>query len=171
MRLKKAAKWIIAVALLMGIGILLRSCVPPSERSVVRNFQRHEDAFEKLLVMFDEDSSRIFAVSSDSCRTPDRQSWCSPEELGISQERHTEYRRLLKLAGAGSIIRRDDETCFSIAGSGFGSHGWRLGIVHRGTQPSRIIPSLSEFTEYRRKARANQAYCPIKDNWYIWIIW
>jgi hypothetical protein len=171
MRLKNAVKWIIAAALLVGIGLLLRSCVPPSERSVVRNFQEHVDAFERLLVMFDEDSAKTSGVHPDRCWTPDKRSWCPPEELGISKERHSEYCRLLKHAGAGSVIRRDDETFFYIAGSGFGSHGWRLGIVHRATQPSRIIPSLSEFTEYRRKTKANQAYCPIEDNWYIWIIW
>jgi len=55
MRLKKAIKWIVAAAFLVGIGFFLRSCVPPSERSVVRNFHKHEDAFERLLVMFDED--------------------------------------------------------------------------------------------------------------------
>jgi hypothetical protein len=171
MRLKKAVKWTVAAALLVGIGVWLRGCFPPSERSVVRNFHKHEDAFERLLVMFDEDSAKTSGVYPDRCWTADKRSWRPPEELGISKDRHAEYRRLLKRAGAGSVIRRDDETCLGIAGSGFGSHGWRLGIVHRATQPGRIIPSLSEFTEYRRKTKADQAYCPIEGNWYIWIIW
>ena len=171
MRLKRTAKWITAGAFLLGIGILLRSCVPPSERSVVRNFQRHKDVFERLLVMFDEDSARISAVYPDSYRASDKQSWRPPEELGVSKERNAEYCRLLKHAGVRSLVRRDDETCFDIAGSGFGSHGWRLGIVHRVIQPSRIIPSLSEFTEHRLKTKVDHAYCPIEDNWYVWVIW
>lgn len=169
-RLKKAGKWIVAAALLVGIGALLRGCLPPSQRSLVRNFQRHRDSFEKLLAMMNEDRDRVRSVASYGVQGLNGVLFDPPEDVGLSEQRYREYRRLLNDADAHWVCRLPDETRFLVARSGFASHGWGVAIVHRSTEPSRIIPSLREFTEYRRKTKVDQAYCPLEDDWYILIM-
>jgi hypothetical protein len=168
---RRAAKLIIGVALLVAVGVLSRGCFPPSQRSLVRNFHRHRDSFEKARAMLDEDRAIVWEVTSRGCSAPGELTRRPPEELGLPQERYAEYLRLLKQAGAILVIRRTDETAFLVAGFGYASYGWRVAIVHRDTEPNDVIPSLHEFRRGASPVMPNHAYCPVEDNWYIWIAW
>lgn len=171
MRLKKAVKWAVAAALLVGIGFLFRGCFPPSQRSLVRNFHRHRDSFEKLLVMMNEDRDSVRSVASYGVQGLNGVLSGPPEDVGLSEQRYREYRRLLNDADVCWVARLPDETRFLVARSGFGSHGWGVAIVHRDTEPTVVIGTLSEFRPDGTSSGTNEAYCRIADNWYIWISW
>lgn len=168
---KKTGTLIVGAAILVIVGIWFRGCFPPNQRSLVQKFHRHKVTFEKIRAMLADDRAKIRGVAFYGCIPADTSISCPPEEVGISDERYAEYLRLLRRGGAGSVIRRTDETCFVMGGSGFASYGWRVAIIHRETPPDNVIPSLREFRHGGLAADRDQAYCPIEDDWYIWIIW
>jgi hypothetical protein len=168
---KKAIRLIVGVALLVGAGVLFRGCLPPSQRSLVRNFERHRGSFEKVRVMLEEDRATIRGVASHGVQGLHGGGSSFPEDAGLSTERYREYRKLLKRVGATSVARRPDETRFLVARCGFGSHGWGVAMVHRTTEPNDVIASLREFRPDGTSSDMNEAYCPIADGWYIWIAW
>jgi hypothetical protein len=168
---RKTVKLIAGAVLLIMVGVWFRGCFPPSQRSLIRNFQRHRDSFEKVRAMLDEDSVVIWGITSDGVQDSRVGDFCRPEDVGLSVRRYNEYRKLLKRAGARTVTRRSDEIRFFVAGSGFGSHGWRVAIVHRTTEPNDVIASLNEFRPDGSSSSANKAYCAIADGWYIWIVW
>ena len=163
-------KNVIGGVVIIVLVFWVRSCSPPSQRSVVRRFERNRESFEKVRAMLAEDSdvriAAFWGFEGMDHRRAER-----PEDVGLSTQRYNEYRRLLRKAGAGSVIRDEDQIRFHIAGSGFGSHGWRLAIAYRDGEPNNVIGSLSEFKPDGTSAGGNIAYCPIVDHWYIWIIW
>lgn len=171
MRRKKVAELAIGVILVTLIGIWFRGCLPPSQRSLVRNFQRHRDSFERMLVMLDEDSAATKGVDSRGVRALSVARSYRADEERLSDERYRQYCGLLRRAGAYSVSRRSDETRFLVARSGFGSHGWGVAIVHRTTAPKDVIASLSDFRPDGTSSGTNTAYCLIADGWYIWIAW
>lgn len=163
-------KNIVGGVILVVLVLWVRSCFPPSQRSVVRRFERNRECFEKVRAMLAEDSA-IRSIASWGIDVIGGGSYETPEEAGLSQERYGEYRRLLRKVGAGSVIREEDQIRFGIAGSGFGSYGWRLAIAYRESEPNNVITDLSEFRPDGTTSGWNLAYCPIVDNWYIWIVW
>src|SRR5436190_3345893 len=66
----------------------------PSDASLVRNFQKHEESFNKLVRMSNEDS-QVIRIAYDFTRLETNWAWPRPEsKIGFSKERWNDYRRL-----------------------------------------------------------------------------
>ncbi len=167
---KNLIKNSVGLVLVVGVGLCVRSCFPPSERSVVRRFERHRESFETILGMMQADPN-LAGVATFGVRDAGSPRWCQPEELSFPRERYLAYRALLRRAGVASVVRYDDEICFYIAASGFGTHGWRLALVHRPTEPDNVVVELCRFKPDGSSANRNDAYRAIGEDWYIWIAW
>jgi len=77
--------------------------------------------------------------------------------------------RILRDVGASGAIRDGHDLRFPVAAWGFASHGWRIAITYRDVPPTETVKSIDKFKKgYPEWA---QAYRPIEDGWYIWIIW
>ena len=77
--------------------------------------------------------------------------------------------RVLAEAGADQAIRDLQDIRFPVAGWGFASKGWRVAITYRDVPPTNSIESLDDFKKTR--SGWEDAYRPITDGWYLWIIW
>lgn len=120
--------------------------------------------------MLEEDGT-ISGVATYGLQEPNSVLWRSCDELDFPTERYREYRVLLRNVGAKCVFQRTGETRFVIEGSGFGSHGWRVGISYWENEPNSVVGSLSEFRPDGTSLGANTAYMPIDQHWYIWIVW
>ena len=91
--------------------------------------------------------------------------------VGISEDRYQKYLTLLKQTGAKSAGRDSDirELRFPLAQWGAFSHGWRIAIIWTGFEAKPTISSMDDFRKTTHEWE--QAYRPLGDGWYLWIIW
>lgn len=83
----------IGLLIIVGIVFWVRSGLPPSERSVVRRFERHRQSLEKMLAMLAVDPN---IASVGTYGMSEGHGCGQPEEIGFSRQRCLEYRALLK---------------------------------------------------------------------------
>lgn len=166
---KNIVKNIIGGLVLVGLVFWVRSCFPPSQRSIVRQFERNREVFERVVAMLGEDTN-VGAVSPSGVRCVLDVSSGTLEQAGISTQRYQEYLRLLKKAGAGSVTRYEEEILFPVGGYGFGMYGWVVFIAYRQTEPVNVVSSLRNVQPGGPAAKSG-AYCPIVNNWYVRIIY
>ncbi len=165
---KNTIKNIVGVIVIVCVVLFIRSCAPPSQKSLEKLFVKNRESFEKVRSMLKEDQF-IEGVATYGIREPNKIMWHPPAESGFPQQRYQEYLTLLKRIDAKCVIHDNNEIRFLVASFGIASHGWRVAIVSRETEPNNIIPKLSDFRS--GTSSANRAYCRIEDNWYIWISW
>ncbi len=147
--------------------LFVRSCSPPSQRSVEELFVRNRASFDKIKSMIEEDKSirevTTYGIADINSPLPHY-----PEKSEFSQQRYQEYLALLKKIGIKGVIHDENEIRFLVARWGFASSGWGVAIVNRETEPNNMIANLSDF---QTGTSAVDAYCPIEKDWYIWMIW
>jgi hypothetical protein len=163
-------KNIIGVIIITCFVLLFRSCTPPSQKSIERRFVKNRESFDKIKSMLKEDQS-LEGVAPYGIMESNEPMWHSPAESGFPQQRYEEYLVLLKKIGAYSVIHDRDQIRFLVASWGMASHGWRVAIVSRETEPNNMIAKLSDFRSATSSSDPNTAYCHIDKDWYIWIMW
>ncbi len=167
---KKMVRNVLGSLLLVSIIFWARSCYPPSQRSVVRRFERNREAFERLVAMLAEDTD-IAAISPFGVTGALGGARKVAEQAGMSAQRYEEYLRLLRKAGAGNVRRHEEQILFPVGRSGFGSHGWVLLIVYQKTPPKHIVTHLGDTRASAGLSSDDGSYCRIVNNWYMRIIW
>jgi hypothetical protein len=149
--------------------LLLSSCArPPNDASLAQQFYANQTAFAELKQMLEVDS-RLQQVAEFGVCTTNSLVATTPAVAGLSTERYQKYLSLLHQAGARGAIHDETEFRFLIAASGFASNGYRIALTWRATKPDHVIASLDDFR--KTSSEWEQAYRPLGENWYLWIIW
>jgi hypothetical protein len=102
---------------LILLALMLAACDPfnvdkphPSDDELIRNFQKNEADFNKLVAMSNEDP-KVIRIAPDFTRLENNWRWPRPEsELGFSKQRWGEYRALFNKLGLESGISRESDS-------------------------------------------------------------
>ncbi len=140
----------------------------PTDASLFRQFKTNQVVFEKVKQMLKADE-QIGGVAGDYVFRTNSLVANSCAEVGISVERQKLYSDLLEQAGVRSVERDGNEVRFPVAKWGAFSHGWRIAVIWTDVEPKPLIANLDDFKKTTNKWE--QAYRPLGNDWYLWIIW
>jgi hypothetical protein len=180
MRLKTIIKALVAglvvcialLALLFGFLFWLNGGPKrPTDASLVRQFESNSVAFVEMKQMLLVDQQIRDVFNGGIRNTNDLVATASLATAGISEDRYQRYLTLLKQTGAWSAGRNSDitELRFPVAKWGAFSDGWRIAIVWTTNEPKPLVANLDDFKKTTHEWQ--QAYRPLGDGWYLWIIW
>lgn len=170
MKRKKLSLGCLVVVFICGAFLLwlLFPTKPPRDADVIAHFKEHQATFELLKTMMKEDFFIDCITPSGIARTDEvkpRPVWDSR----FDEERFKTYMRLLADAKAAQAIRDGEDLRFPVDGWGMANKGWRVAITYRDIPPTNTIDNINNFK--KRTSRWADAYRPIEDGWYLWIIW
>ncbi len=145
--------------MLWGVLILFTCLVPgpkmPTDAALAQQYYTNQAAFAELKEMLTTSTSVVGTGTNDA---------------DVGAQKRLRCDELLRQTKVLKVIHDGPELRFLVAASGFASKGYRIAILWRDTKPDHIIANLDDF----RKTTAgewDQAYRPLGDNWYLWIIW
>ena len=139
--------------------ILFFSFIPgpkmPTDAGLAQQYYTNQEAFAELKEILTTSASLQGAGTNGAV-------FASRERL--------RYDELLRQTKVLKVIHDGPELKFLVAASGFASKGYRIAIVWRDSTPERIISNLNDFRK-TTSGKWEQAYRPLGNNWYLWIIW
>ena len=155
-------------AVIIAVLALLPVSRPPAEQALIQNFHTHQDEFEKLRVMFQEDR-QIIRVAKPGVVLSGSLVVKIPPLQNISQSRFEDYSSLLAQIGASSISRNehDDGIWFTTWASGWAADTKRAGLCWKPEKPEGLVPSLDEVGKPGTKP--GLYFQTVGDNWYLFL--
>jgi hypothetical protein len=143
----------------------------PTDASLVRQFESNKVAFEEMKKMLQVDQQIGDVFNGGVRNTNHLVTTTSLAAVGISEDRYQRYLTLLKQTGAKSAGRDSDirELRFPVARWGAFSHGWRIAIIWTDIEPKSLVANMDTFKKTTHEWE--QAYRPLGNGWYLWIIW
>jgi hypothetical protein len=133
----------------------------PKDEVLLKNFRDHKAEFEQLLQMFHADK-RLSRVARDFTRP------ANPTEVGITEERLREYRKLFDVLGLSAGIEGygEKESVFFLASTqGLSVSGSSKGYAYLATPPELIVDQLDGYKPPDGKSFS--AFRRIEGNWYL----
>lgn len=160
-------------AVLVGFFLYLRhTSGPPKEAKLMKNFNDHRAAFEKLREMLVADT-QVRRVADWGVETT--KGTFSPVAGRFPDDRYAQYLALLKEAGGGLAYRVEGEhpnPGILVWASGFGGDTAHVGISWDDLQPTNQVTSLDEHIQKRKDGEERRVvYRHIDGNWYLWTDW
>lgn len=139
---------------------------PPKEAMVIRNFNEHRAAFEKLrdMLLPDTNLSRV-AVWGIDRNKPFFLGY--PTEQDFPLDRFHKYLVLIKEAGGGVAVRGEGPHAYAgiiVWGWGFAGNTHHIGVCWLDETPTNLISTMDG---YRSHSEDSVAYRHIESNWYI----
>jgi hypothetical protein len=143
----------------------------PADASLVRLFDSNKAAFEEMKQMLQVDQQIGDVFNGGVRNTNHLVTTTSLAAVGISEDRYQRYLTLLKQTGAKSAGRDSDirELRFPVTRWGAFSHGWRIAIIWTDIEPKPLVANMDNFKKTTHEWE--QAYRPLGNGWYLWIIW
>src|ERR1035438_9102950 len=161
---------------LTALGAIAQSAAPkplPSDKALRARFFAHRADFERLVAMANEDS-RLTRIASDFTWLDDDVAW-PRKDVGISEQRWTEYRQIFRRVGASDGILKGIEPTriiFPIMSVGLVPSGFEKGIVYSEAPLSPVLKSLDDRPLHQkgpvRYSSHVLVYKQITDHWYIY---
>ncbi|MEK7723474.1 MAG: hypothetical protein AAB336_03930 [Acidobacteriota bacterium] len=159
--------FLIFVAFLIGCDGFPDDIPHKSDSSMIENFHNNKAEFEKLLLMIQEDEKkvgdRVFRIDKD---------WFKPknlDELGISDERIGEYRKVFKqldIRRGFYAYGKGDFYSFMSSAQGLAVSGSSKGYAWSKEPPKSLTES--DLDEYHSQQNANDyIFRHIEGNWYL----
>ena len=161
---------------LLSLIALMAGCSPvsgpshPSDEQLIQNFQKHEAEFNLLAEMSNQDS-QVRRIAPTFTWLQNNAAWPRPEsELGFSEQRWDEYRRLFKeLKIADGLARNDPRQptliFFFASTHGLVTSGSAKGYVYSDEELSPIVDSPElEQADMKNTLRV---FKRLKGKWYI----
>jgi hypothetical protein len=152
---------------------LLWGAAPPAHGKLVARFQAHRGMYETLREMVDADglgSVLNYGIGDVYAKGPPFSGMHSPEYVGLSSKRASEYRRLMWEADCKRIDRQEDgSVLFAMGGWGFAGKGWRMALLWKETTPEPLLPTIDQFQ--KTTSRWEEAYSKVDEKWYLRIVW
>lgn len=148
--------------LLVVLGVLLLSgCGLSSEHTLRQNFAAHESEIQQILRMQQHDSN-VVRVAPSFTRLKDN--WALPrKDIGFSEQRWNEYRKLFKDAGITDGTQVDEGTTFLfVSSAGLGIAGSSRGYAHVLSEPSVVVSALSKCPR-----KNGVCFVPLRGDWYL----
>jgi hypothetical protein len=171
----RVMKWIIALALSAVTVIVLAAywLSFPSDESLRSRFLTHRADFERLVMMANEDN-RLTRIAPDFTWLDDNVAW-PRKDVGITEDRWNEYRRLFHTTGASIGIEKGinpSRILFPIDARGIVPTGATKGLVFSQAPLSPVLKSLDKAPpgELYEGPDHNHVlvYKLIEDHWYIY---
>jgi hypothetical protein len=161
----------LSVVAITALAVASRSF--PSDDSLRARFFSHRADFERLAAMAKEDS-HLTRIAPTFTWLDDDVAW-PRGNVGISDVRWNEYRRLFESVGASRGIFKGvnpDRIIFPIAWEGLAPTGFAKGLVYSQAPLSPVLISLDKsppdkFWDGPDRSHV-LAYKPIEDHWYIY---
>lgn len=134
----------------------------PGDQTLLDNFLKHEQDFEKLIAMIrvDKQLQRV----DDNWTNPG-----DPESIGVSQERIREYRSMFSRLSIprGFYAFHDPERFTFIASTqGLSVSGSAKGYAYLAEPPDLVVKNLESY--WSADDKSFTAYQHIKGNWYLY---
>jgi hypothetical protein len=141
----------------------------PNDQQMISRFYDHQADFETLVKMSDEDS-RVTRIAKDFTRLDNSAAW-PRSDVGFSEERWNEYRRLFKNVNSDIGVDRSKDGSVYITTYAFGmvTGGDEKGYAYLQNSPENLVVSIDDS---KSSARSNvPIYRHISGNWYLFYSW
>lgn len=163
--------------LLLPLSLFLVGCVPFADDAphirdevLLNNFQQHKADFDLLARMAKQDSNMV-RIADDFTWTTDSVAYPRPEsELGITNERWEEYKKIFKKIKLdnGILNYQPDKTFLMASSRGLLTGGSSKGYAYLTEKPEIVVDSLNDFQFEKSEKRRLAAYKQITENWYLY---
>lgn len=156
-----------ALVTFLGVTLFFPHRSPPREEQVLRNFETHRAAFERLRDMLIEDKTlvRVADWGVETTKTMGK-----PPAGDFPVNRYNEYLALLKEVRAVGAFRDRGEAPESVGAlvyaSGFAGDTRHMDVCWLAHEPPNQVSSLNDF--YKTPKPRNPVYRHIEGNWYLW---
>lgn len=167
---RTAAAAALFLILLCALGLAVTRTTGRSDAALKSHFAKHRADFERLVAMANEDA-HLTRIAPDFTWLDDDVS-CPRKNVGISEERWNEYRRLFRSVNVPSGITNDirnSRVLFPIVVAGMVPAGYEKGLIYSATPLTPVLKSLDErpSDQYWDDRGHVLVYKPISDHWYI----
>ena len=158
--------------LVIALLILTCGCGMPSDSHLREKFAHERSGFVELVRMSNQDE-HVAVISRDFTYLDTDASW-PRENIGFSEERWNEYRRMFRKLGIdGGLARREDypSTVFiNVYGSGGVLASSAKGLVYSDRLLSPLVSSLDAFPRelYEKQKGHAIIFERLEDNWYMY---
>jgi hypothetical protein len=163
--------------LALGAVCVVASAAPwdplPSDEALRAHFLANDTGFERLVVMAQEDN-HLTRIAPDFTWLDDDVAW-PRKNVGISEQRWNDYRKLFRAVGASDgILRYSNPTLilFPITSIGSVPSGVEKGLAYSQVSLSPVLKSLDERPpkEFWNGPDCSHllVYKPFEDHWYIY---
>ena len=140
-----------------------------SDSALKRQFAKHKREFEELVKMAQQDV-HLVRIAEDFTRLDTDWSW-PRKNVGISEERWNEYRRLFHRAELSDGIETEENTIFFlVSASGSVVSGWGKGLAYSPVGLTPVLNSLDEKPPGRLFDKKGHVlvFRPLQPHWYIY---
>ena len=144
---------------------------PPSDASVVENFNKHRADFETLRAMIQEDKNMV-RVAEWGVETKESPIVEIPPQGPFPVDRYRKYLLLLKSVNGWVAAPSDGpnaEAWVGLWASGWAGDIRHVSIVWTDSPPANQVANLDAF--YKSAKPRTPIYRHIDGNWYIWADW
>jgi hypothetical protein len=145
----------------------------PSDDALRARFVTHRADFEKLVAMANEDN-RLTRISPDFTWLDDDVAW-PRKDVGISEERWNDYRKIFRRVGASEGIAKGTnptQIIFPIMSRGLVPAGATKGLVYSQASLNPVLQSLDKRPPDKLFDGPDRShvlmYKPIDNHWYIY---
>lgn len=156
--------------LLCALGLAVSRSTWHSDAALKSHFVKHRADFEKIVAMANEDA-RVTRIAPEFTWLDDDAAW-PRKNVGISEQRWDEYRRLFRQVGVSVGIWKNinpPRIFFPVVSEGLVPAGYTKGIVYSASPLSPTLKSLDEKPPDRYWERGHVlVYKPIEDHWYMY---
>jgi hypothetical protein len=145
----------------------------PTDSELGTRWRQHQTLFDQLIVMARVDSELV-RIAPDFTWTRKSVAWPrAASDLGFSQDRWDQYRRLFKGLGleAGLLHRSQDEPriIYLMAQTkGLVTSGSAKGYAY---SDAHLEPQCQSLDRSRGDSRSGICYKPLGGNWYLYLEW
>jgi hypothetical protein len=173
---------LVTFGILVGIGLILvllfgglvyllsgGKMTMPNDQKMISSFYEHQTDFETLVKMSDEDS-KVTRIAKDFTWLDNTVAW-PRSDIGFTEERWDEYRRLFNNVGSDTGINRSKDGSVYITTYAFGlvTGGNEKGYVYLPNPPKNTVVSIDDS---KSSAQSNiPIYRHISGNWYLFYSW
>jgi hypothetical protein len=157
-----------AIGCLFAYGIHREA--PPTDAMLVEKFHSHQGEYERLREMLRTDTTLVEVYTRSGVQARESGAVLEPSHAGMVSDRYAEYRRLLGIVSATSVLRRDEygsgTICINVWNSGFGGNTRHVQVCSLEQPPRAQVASLDDF--YRSPTPRQPVFRHLKSAWYLW---
>jgi hypothetical protein len=169
----KALIFAVGLGALGVFGLTVNHHLKWSDATLTRQFLAHRADFERIVRMANADT-HLTRIAPDFTYLDNNASW-PREDVGISDQRWDEYKRLFRVVGAPVGIIHDPATqrvIIPLVDEGLVPTGDEKGVVYSPTALSPVLKSLDETPPAKFWNGPDRSdvlvYKPIQGHWYLY---
>ena len=155
------------------LGSAVNHHLKSSDAALTRQFLAHRADFERIVAMANVDT-HLTRIAPDFTWLDNNVAW-PREDIGISEQRWDEYKRLFRSVGTSvGIIRysKSSRVYIPLVDEGLVPSGAEKGVVYSPTPLSPVLRSLDEKPPDKLWDGPDRshvlAYKPIENHWYLY---